>query len=120
MSSDLFRALRDLASTGVCCVLTSGGRQSAMEGAETIRRLVTTAHSGIRIMAGGGVEAGNVAAVLEQTGVREIHASLRVAVPSPMRYRNKDVSMGMLNGVEYQRFVVDRAVVKKMVQAMRM
>jgi copper homeostasis protein len=119
MSSDLFQALRDLASTGVCCVLTSGGRQSVMEGAETIRRLVTTANSGIRIMAGGGVEAGNVAAVMEQTGVREIHASLRVAAPSPMRYRNKDVSMGTLHGVEYQRFVVDRAMVKKMVQTMR-
>jgi copper homeostasis protein len=119
MSSDLFRALRDLASTGVCCVLTSGGRQSVMEGAETIRRLVTTANNGIRIVAGRGVEADNVAAVIEQTGVQDVHASLRVAVPSPMRYRNTDVSMGTLSGVEYARLVVDRDKVRKMVQAMR-
>jgi len=117
MSSDLFRSLRNLQMTDVHCILTSGGEQTAFEGAETLRRLVQAASGKIGIMAGGGIDDHNVATLIEQTGVREIHASLRSPAPSPMQYKNDKVSMGSLKGREYQRFVVDQQKVQRLLQA---
>jgi copper homeostasis protein len=117
MSSDLFASLRDLQTMGVHCVLTSGGQQSAAEGAETLRRLVRASSGSTTIMAGGGIEDHNVSTLIERTGVREIHASLKFPVLSPMRYQNDKISMGPSNGREYQRFVVQQEKVRNLLQA---
>ena len=117
MSSDLFASLRDLQTIGVHCVLTSGGKQSAAEGADTLKRLVEAASDTIAIMAGCGIEDHNVSTLIERTGVREIHASLKSPIPSPMRYRNDRISMGAERGREYQRFVVDHQKVQRLLQA---
>lgn len=117
MSSDLFASLSDLRTTGAHCVLTSGGKPSAAEGAEILKRLVAAASNDIAIMAGCGIEDHNVSALIEQTGVREIHASLKSPIPSPMRYRNDKISMGAEKGREYQRFVVHQQKVQRLLQA---
>jgi copper homeostasis protein len=117
MSSDLFASLRDLQTMGVHCVLTSGGKQSASEGAEVLKRLVTASSGSIAIMAGCGIEDHNVSSLIERTGVREIHASLKSPIPSPMRYRNDKISMGAEKGREYQRFVVHQQKVQRLLQA---
>jgi copper homeostasis protein len=120
MSADLIQSLRDLKTAGIHCILTSGGRQTAAEGAGTLKRLVAAAKDGrdaIGIMAAGGIEDSNVATLIEQTGVREIHASLKSPIPSPMRFRNNGISMGTAQGREYQRFVVDQHKVEKLLRA---
>jgi copper homeostasis protein len=117
MSLDLFQSLLDLQTTGVHSILTSGGKQSASEGADTLRRLVDTANGSVGIMAGGGIEDHNVAALIEQTGVREIHASLKFPVASSMRYRNNRISMGTAKGREYERFVVREDMVQNFLRA---
>jgi copper homeostasis protein len=110
-------SLRELKITGVHCVLTSGGQQTAAEGAAVLKQLVAAADDRIGIMAASGIEAENVAELLKRTGVREVHASLRSAVSSSMRYQNQSVSMGASKGREYQRFVVDEAKVRKLLSA---
>lgn len=117
MSSDLFQALEDLHTTGVNTILTSGGKPTAIEGVETLRRLVQTSNGSVAIMAGGGIEDHNVGSLIEQTGVREIHASLKFPVPSSMRFQNRQISMGTLEGREYERFVVRRDKVQKLLHA---
>jgi copper homeostasis protein len=117
MSVDLVQALRDLQSTGVHCVLTSGGEQTAMEGAATLQQLVRWANGNLAIMAGGGIEENNVAALISQTGVREIHASLKFPVASSMRYQNHKVSMGTAEGREYERYVVREDKVQRLLRA---
>ena len=117
MSRDLFHSLGELQNIRVHCILTSGGKQTAAEGVESLKRLVQAANGRIRIMAGSGIEAHNVAGIVEQTGVREIHASLKSSVASPMRFRNEEISMGSLKGMEYQRFVVRRDKVRELLQA---
>lgn len=117
MSSDLLSSLRDLQTAGVHRVLTSGGKQTAVAGAETLNRLVAAASGGIAIMAGGGIDDHNVAALLERTGVREIHASLKSAVQSPMRHRNDGISLGAAPGCEYRRYAVDQRKVQKLLLA---
>ena len=106
MSYDLFQSVADLQNIGAHCILTSGGKQTAAEGVETLKRIVQAANSRIRIMAGSGIEAHNVAGIVERAGVREIHASLKSSVASPMRFRKEGISMGSLKGMEYQRYVV--------------
>jgi copper homeostasis protein len=57
-------------------VLTSGGAATAAEGADRIGDLVRDAKGRIEIVAGGGINAGNVARIVG-TGVREIHFSVK-------------------------------------------
>jgi copper homeostasis protein len=75
-----FDALRDLAAgletlqgLGIGAVLTSGGAATAEAGAESLAVLVARAGGGVRIIAGGGVRAGNVRSLLTRTGVPEVH-----------------------------------------------
>lgn len=117
MTSDLTASLLELKTTGVRCVLTSGGQQTAAQGAAVLKRLVETSKNGISIMAASGIEADNVAELLRRTGVREVHASLRSAVSSSMRYQNQRVSMGASKGREYHRYVVDEEKVKMLLSA---
>ncbi len=106
MTADLSRALEDLCVAGVDRVLTSGAEQTAWEGRVAIARLVMQAQGRIAIMAGSGVKPENARALVEETGVRDIHAGLRSAVAGPMLFRNPRISMGSVAGREYERFAV--------------
>ncbi len=106
MSADLFRSLEQVRETGADRILTSGGAQTAVEGAATLRRLVKQAGESVIIMACGGINDENVRAVVEKTAVREIHVALRTPAASPMRYRNENISMGTVDENEYQRYIV--------------
>jgi copper homeostasis protein len=103
MSADLFRSLEDVCATGADRILTSGGEQKCLQGAETIARLSESARGRIAIMAGGGIGHHDAAAIIEKTGVREIHVGLSTPVPSPMRHHNPRLSMGKVQGREYER-----------------
>jgi copper homeostasis protein len=74
---DLGAALETLIRLGVNRVLTSGGAHTAADGAERIARLVTQARGRIEILAGGGINADNVARVVQERGVREVHFSVK-------------------------------------------
>lgn len=120
VSRDLFESLEALPAAGVHRILTSGGRATAAEGAETLARLVATAAEKIVIMAGGGIREQNVASLLARTGVREIHAGLRSVLPSPMRYRNGEVSLrvaGARKDLDEGHFVVDERDVRSLLEA---
>lgn len=106
MTADLFRALEDVCAAGADRILTSGGEQTCWQGVKTVARLVLAAGDRIVVMAGSGIKPGNVRRILEQTGAREIHVGLRSRVPSPMVHRNSRVSMGTIEGREYERSVV--------------
>ena len=76
---DQAAALERLIELGVDRVLTSGGARTAPEGSERIRQLVIQAKGRIEILAGGGIDASNVARLVRETGVREVHFSVRDA-----------------------------------------
>lgn len=117
MSRDLFQALETLIELKIDRVLTSGGEQTAIEGKQTIARLVDSGGGRIVVMAGSGIREQNVRQFINDTGVSEVHVSLRTPVPSPMRLRNEKVSMGNLPGHEYQRFGVTQERVAAFVVA---
>jgi len=74
---DPVEALERLIGLGVERVLTSGGAPTAPEGAAQIGRLVVQAKGRIGILPGGGIDATNVARLVRQTGVNEVHFSVR-------------------------------------------
>jgi copper homeostasis protein len=101
LAADPFKALEDIISLGIERILTSGQAASAMEGAALISELAIKAGSRIIIMPGGGITENNVAGLINKTGAKEVHASLRTLVKSKMLYRNELTSMGKSGKNEY-------------------
>lgn len=87
-------ALQQLCQLGVDRILTSGQQPTAAEGTELLHRLNEMADGRIRILAGCGVNEGNIRRIHELTGVHEFHFSARVPVKSRMEYINSSVYMG--------------------------
>lgn len=114
MSRDLTQSLKDVIETGAHRLLTSGGEQKVEDGIDAIANLVRAADGRISVMAGSGITPANVHSIIKATGVREIHASVRGHVPSPMLYRNEKISMGGLKSREYERSVVLEEEVRRL------
>lgn len=110
-------ALEILIALGCRRVLTSGLAASAPEGVQTLAALVRQAAGRIIILAGGGVNSGNAAKLVADTGVTEVHASARAAIPSPMRFRRGGVSMGTPGADEYSRKITSAEEVNAIVSA---
>jgi copper homeostasis protein len=75
-SSDLLEALERIIETGAERILTSGGKATALEGAEVLAKLVAKAKGRIAILPGAGINAENVQAVARKTGAGEFHSGL--------------------------------------------
>ena len=71
---DPLAAVRQLQEFGVSRILTSGQAPTAPQGGNLIRELASS-QSEVAILAGAGVRPANVAQLLTQTGVREVHSS---------------------------------------------
>ncbi|BDU17944.1 copper homeostasis protein CutC [Lysobacter auxotrophicus] len=84
VARDPFAALDAAIALGCERVLTSGAHAAAPEGSRTIASFVERAAGRIGVMAGAGVTPGNVRDLVQQAGVREVHASAKQAVDSPM------------------------------------
>lgn len=117
MTRDLMEAVESVVETGADRLLTSGGEQRAEDGLATIARVVEAAKERIIVMAGSGIQESNVRRMLHETGVREIHASARAQVDSPMLYRNDRIAMGGVRGREYDRRLVLQEMVRRLVEA---
>ena len=117
MSRDLSKSLADVIEAGADRVLTSGGEQSVEDGIPRIAKLVQAAGQRVAVMVGSGITESNVHRIIRETGVREIHASLRASVPSPMRYRNHNISMGSVKGREYDRVIVIEDSVRRLLES---
>jgi copper homeostasis protein len=118
MAADLFRALEDLCAAGIDRVLTSGGESSCLQGQKMIAQLAQKAQGRIVVMPGGGIKPQNARSFVDHTGVTEIHSGLRSAFPSPMVHRNPRISMGSVEGREYQRFAASEEQVRRLCDAL--
>lgn len=104
MTPDPSKACEDVLATGAHRVLTSGGEQTAVKGAEQIAEMVKIAGEKAGIMAGSGIDAHTVVKVARASGVKEFHASLRKRVMSPVTYRRDGVRMGTQKDAEFFRY----------------
>lgn len=79
MTADPVATLAAVRELGLRRVLTSGGASAAIDGIDTLRRLVEAAEGQVEIMAGSGVNASNAAA-LAAAGVDALHFSAKRTV----------------------------------------
>jgi len=82
---DLFEALEDVIRGGADILLTSGGAPDIVSGSAAISRLRTQAGARLQIMAGGGLNVGNLADFVRSTGVLCLHGSFRRESGLPRR-----------------------------------
>jgi copper homeostasis protein len=82
---DPYKALEDIKRCGISTILTSGVASSAVEGRDTLAKLVETAGGRIAIMPGGGVRSTNIERLRRSTKASFYHSSALVddeSVPS--------------------------------------
>ncbi len=108
MTRDPFEALEDAAELGVNTILTSGQAPSVKEGTEILRELYNSARGMVDIMAGAGVNSGNIADINSLTGITSFHTSARRGnIDSGMTYRKSGLSMGLPGLSEYEIYRTD-------------
>lgn len=93
VSRDPIQMMEELISLGFNRILTSGGKNKALDGLENIAVLVQAAKGRIQIMAGSGVNPVNCLDFV-QIGVNAVHLSARTTRNSEMEYRRPGISMG--------------------------
>jgi copper homeostasis protein len=90
-SCDLFTALEDIINIGCERILTSGGKNTALEGADIIYKLIQKADNRIVIMPGAGITPENVQELKSKTGLIEVHGTFRSRYNGSMIYRNNNI-----------------------------
>ena len=73
--TDLNGSIEQLIDIGFDNVLTSGGKENALDGIETIAKLQQTYGNKITIIPGGGIRASNVKSIKEKTNCTTFHSS---------------------------------------------
>lgn len=68
--------------SGIKRILTSGGKQTALEGLKTIREMIEVAEEQIIILVAGKVLDSNVEEIQKLTGAKELHGRRIVGSPS--------------------------------------
>jgi len=113
LTVDPFRALDDIVVCGCSRILTSGQKATAIEGIETIRKLVSYSAGRIDIMAGSGVNPEN-AQKFTDAGVQALHLSAKTTIPGRMTFRNPAVPI-MQTGTmsDYDLITVDKEKIRK-------
>ncbi|MCB9878140.1 MAG: copper homeostasis protein CutC [Planctomycetes bacterium] len=120
LCADPQRAIDALCDLGVARLLTSGQAANAPAGAAAIRAAVERAAGRLIVMAGAGVRADNVTALVAATGVREVHLSAGAFRDSAMQFRRPGVPMGSSPAPgEYALRVTDPTSVAGVVAALR-
>jgi copper homeostasis protein len=120
MTADFREAIEALVRCGVDRVLTSGQRDTAMEGINILRQTVEAAAGRIKVMACGALDETNIATVLRECGADELHFSAPRTVPSGMAFRNPQVDMGGTGHErEYQLTLTDEDAVRRTIAAAR-
>ncbi|MBC7409762.1 MAG: copper homeostasis protein CutC [Arcicella sp.] len=116
MTPDYSKALEDIIDSGCDRILTSGQKNTAMQGIEHIKNLVKQANSRIEIMAGSGVNVDN-AQTLIHTGVNALHLTGKSIRDSEMIYRKEGIAMGGLSEVpEYEIIYSDEEKIRAVVE----
>lgn len=74
------KSLETIIDLGFERILTSGQRDTAVDGLELITRLIDRANNRIDVMPGGGITSANIEIIKSKSGAREFHASARKRV----------------------------------------
>lgn len=107
MCRDPFAALEEAISLDIQTILTSGQAPDCLHGVDLLNKLHQAADGRIHLLAGAGVSAKTVPALLEKTPLTQFHMSGKTIRNSEMVYRNPEVFMGIPGMSEYEIWQTD-------------
>jgi copper homeostasis protein len=120
MTRDPEEAIEALVRCGIDRVLTSGQRDTALEGIDILQRAHDAARGRILIMACGALDESNIAEVLRRSHADELHFASLVTKSSGMKFRNPHVGMGgTAMEREFELTVTDTSAVRRTIAAAR-
>jgi copper homeostasis protein len=120
MTEDYREAVEALIRSGVDRVLTSGQRDTAVEGIDILKDSVAIAAGRLKIMACGALDETNIGGVLQRSGADELHFAALVTTKSPMQFRNEHVGMGgTAIEREFEITLTDEPAVRRTIAAAR-
>lgn len=111
--SNLFQAMEDVIKLGCDRILTSGGKKTALDGKEIIKKLINQADNRIIIMPGGGITKDNIAELVKETGLKEFHGTFRSRTVERMQYLTYE--LGSFKE-EYTILQTDSEIVKRAIK----
>lgn len=119
MLENPIKALEVLIELGVDRILSSGGRQTAEEGIELLKKMTAKANGRIIIMPGSGVNEENIIKLKNETGAFEFHCSAKKLVQSKMEYKNPNINMGGEGSIpEFEYFEANSEKIRKIVSVL--
>lgn len=116
---DPYKTMETLIELGIDRVLTSGLEPKALEGKEVIKNLQEKYGDRIEILAGSGVNIGNMDEIMNYTSIHQVHSSCKTWVEDPTTHKN-NVSYSYAstpNEMNYD--VVSFDLVKNMVENLK-
>ena len=87
-----------LIAMGVDRVLTSGLEAKAYDGRALIKQLQEKYGQQIEILAGSGVNASNAKALMDETGIQQVHSSCKAWIKDPTTNVNPGVTYAYASG----------------------
>ena len=111
-------ALEQAVALGFDTILTSGQAAKAVDGLEVLAALQSQAAGRIHILAGSGVNPGNIRTIFVATGITHYHFSAKRSEPGPMKFRREGVPMGLPMASEFDRQYCDPEQVREAVKVL--
>ena len=116
---DPYEALEVAETLKFDTILTSGQAAKAPDGLDVLAQLHKQAAGRIHIMAGSGVNPGNIRQIHEATGITHFHFSAKRSEPGPMLFKREGVPMGLPMASEFDRQYCDPDQVKAAVEVLK-
>ncbi len=110
---DPYEALDQAVSLGINTILTSGQKNSCVEGISLLKDLKEQSKGRISILAGAGISSSVIEKIYRETGITDYHMSGKVLLNSNMEYRKEGVSMGLPSLSEYEIYQTDEQKVRE-------
>lgn len=109
--ADPLEAMEQAISLGMDTILTSGQQNTALQGADLLKKLQNESRGRITIQAGSGVNAEVIRQLHPITGLKAYHMSGKKSLDSAMIYRKEGVNMGLPILSEYEIWRTEKASV---------
>ena len=120
MTPDPFQSLEEIIELGMDRILTAGQKNTAIEGKELIKKLISQADDRIIIMPGSGINEDNILELKKETGATEFHLTGHKKTESRMTYRKEEIYMGGIPQVpEYEIRVTDEKRIRKIIELLK-
>ena len=117
---DWKEAMDILVDIGIKRILTSGQKRSAPEGKDVIKEMISYAAGRIEILPGAGIREGNVRDLLDTTGCRQLHMSVRASFMDFSLQSNPAINFGHPAIPEDSRYdIMDAVNLKRVITALR-